>query len=154
MMAIAIAAVVLFVLAILGYRYYESVQRDRESARMQSEIEQQKQLQQQKDAAAAQQVHRFSSAVWDALILVPGISKERQDQYEQASKWLDAVQPEASRKNITVRYFRKDGAKDSRINALLADTWGLFGYNVELSGSKMPGETNVIWAGSKVPPET
>ena len=121
---VAIVAMVLAVLGFTSYRYYESAQRDRENARMQRQLEAQKQSQAQSQIAAAQQVIRFSGAAWDALILVPGISRERQEEYERASKWLAGVQPDPSRKSITVRYFRKNDRAMARINSLLGDTWG------------------------------
>ena len=148
---VAIVAMILAALGFAGYRSYESAQRERENARMQRQLEAQKQSQAQNQIAAAQQVIRFSSAAWDALILVPGISRERQEEYERASKWLAGVQPDPSRKSITVRYFRKNDRAMARINSLLGDTWGLLGYTVDLSNSKISGDTNVIWAGSKVP---
>lgn len=150
-LSIALGVVVTAILIFAAYRYYDSLQRDRENARMQRQLEVEKQEQAKKQIAAAQQVLRYSNAAWDALILVPGISRERQAEYERASKWLANVQPDEARRAITVRYFTKNDKSLQRVNSLLGDTWGLLGYTVDLSNSKIPGDTNVIWAGSKVP---
>lgn len=142
-MPIAIALVI--ALLAFAYSYYESVQREREASRI-------KQQEAQNQVAAAQTVQRFTNAAWDALILVPGLSQERQDQYQQSSKWLANVQPDPARQAVTVRYFRKNDRSLARVNALLQDTWGLLGFRVEMAASRLPNDSNVIWAGSKVPP--